>query len=78
MITGCVTATLLLWVLSGSYYAISGEHRTIGLGEEPLWFPHKATRFAGKPGMPERFLSFHNGHASLYEYYHGPERKVLY
>ena len=27
-------------------------------------------------GMPTRFLSFHNGHASLFEYYHGPERKV--
>ena len=26
--------------------------------------------------MPKRFLSFHNGHASLFEYYHGPERKV--
>ena len=26
--------------------------------------------------MPARFLSFHNGHASLFEYYHGPERKV--
>ena len=26
--------------------------------------------------MPERFLSFHNGHAALFEYYHGPERKV--
>jgi len=76
LITGCVTASLLVWVLSGSYYAVSGEHRTIGLGEEPLWFPHAATRFAGKPGMPDRFLAFHNGHASLYEYYHGPERKV--
>ena len=26
--------------------------------------------------MPSRFLSFHNGHAALFEYYHGPERKV--
>ncbi len=76
VITGGVIASLMVWILSGSYYAISGEHRTIGLGEEPLWFPHKAARFAGKPGMPGRFLAFHNGHASLYEYYHGPERKV--
>ncbi len=76
MITGGAIASLLVWILSGSYYALSGEHRTIGLGEEPLWFPHKATQFAGKPGMPERFLAYHNGHASLYEYYHGPQRKV--
>ena len=27
--------------------------------------------------MPPRFLSFHNGHASLFEFYHGPERKVF-
>ena len=26
--------------------------------------------------MPNRFLSFHNGHAALFEYYHGPQRKV--
>ena len=55
---------------------MTGEGRVIGLGEEPLFFPHEAARFAGQPGMPDRFLSFHNGHASLFEYYHGPERKV--
>jgi hypothetical protein len=48
----------------------------INLGEEPLFFPHAAARFAGEAGMPSRFLSFHNGHASLFEYYHGPDRKV--
>jgi tetratricopeptide (TPR) repeat protein len=75
-LSGCAIVALFLWVLSGSYYAVCGEHRTVGLGEEPLFFPHAATRFAGKPGMPDRFLSFHNGHASLYMYYHGPQRKV--
>ena len=55
---------------------MTGEGRVISLGEEPLFFPHAATRFAGESGMPSRFLSFHNGHASLFEYYHGPERKV--
>ena len=55
---------------------MTGEGRTIALGEEPFFFPHEAARFAGRPEMPERFLSFHNGHASLFEYYHGPERKV--
>jgi tetratricopeptide (TPR) repeat protein len=67
---------LLLAVGSGRFYRWAGEGRTIGLGEEPLWYPHQAVRFAGKPGMPDRFLSFHNGHASLFEYYHGPQRKV--
>src|SRR5262249_32641585 len=35
-----------------------------------------AVRFAGRPEMPERFLSFHNGHASLFDYYFAPDRKV--
>jgi hypothetical protein len=69
-------AVLLLVVGSGQFYRMTGEGRVIGLGEEPLWFPHEAAKFAGEPGMPDHFLSFHNGHASLFEYYHGPERKV--
>jgi tetratricopeptide (TPR) repeat protein len=72
---GAVIA-VLLWVGSGGFYALAEEGRTIGLGEEPLWYPRQAVRFAGAAEMPERFLSFHNGHASLYEYYWGPERKV--
>ena len=55
---------------------MTGEGRVVSLGEEPVFFAHEAARFAGEPGMPSRFLSFHNGHASLFEYYHGPERKV--
>jgi len=67
---------LFLAVLSGRYYAWLGEGRTLGLGEEPIWFPHEAVRFAGRPDMPERFLSFHDGYAALYDYYNGPKRKV--
>ena len=69
-------AVMLLWVGSGQFFRMTGEGRTIGFGEDALWFPHQAAKFAGKPGMPSRFLSFHNGHAALFEYYHGPERKV--
>ena len=47
----------------------------IGWGEEPLWFPHEAVKFAGTPGMPDRFLSYHNAHASLFEYYFSPEHE---
>jgi tetratricopeptide (TPR) repeat protein len=67
---------VLCWVGSGLFYKMTGEGRVVSLGEEPVFFAHDATRFAGEPGMPDRFLSFHNGHASLFEYYHGPERKV--
>jgi tetratricopeptide (TPR) repeat protein len=69
-------AIALLWVGSGLFFRMTGEGRTISLGEDALWFPHAAARFAGKAGMPSRFLSFHDGHAALFEYYHGPERKV--
>ncbi len=67
---------VILWVGSGWFYEMTGEKRTISLGEDTLFFPHAAARFAGLPEMPDKFLSFHNGHASLFEYYHGPERKV--
>jgi len=76
LIASGAVVLLLLWVGSGRFYKMTGEGRTIGLGEEPLWFPHAAVRFAGEPGMPERFLSFHNAHASLFEDYYGPQRKV--
>jgi tetratricopeptide (TPR) repeat protein len=58
---------------SGQFYALTGEGRTIAWGEEPLWFPHEAAKFAGEPEMPRRFLSYHNAHASVFEYYHSPE-----
>ena len=61
----------------GFLYKISGEERTIGLGEEPLWFPHAAVKACGAQGMPEHFIGFSNGNVSLYEYYFGPGRKVF-
>jgi tetratricopeptide (TPR) repeat protein len=69
--------TCLLLVATGRFYAWAGEGRTVALGEERLWFPHAAARSAGRPGMPERFLCFHNGLAGLFEYYNGPDRKVF-
>ena len=68
---------VFVWVASGLFYGSAREGRTIGLGEQPLWYPREAVRFSGRAGMPERFLSFHIGHASLYEYDFGPARKVF-
>ena len=61
---------------SGRFHVWSAEGRTIGLGEEPFWFPHAAVKFAGSRGMPDRLVGFHNGHPSLYEYYWGPGKQV--
>jgi tetratricopeptide (TPR) repeat protein len=73
---GAIFAALVA-VGSGGFYEAAGEGRTVGLGEEPLWFPHEAVRFAGQAGMPTRFLSFHDGYAGLYEHAHGPDHKVF-
>jgi tetratricopeptide (TPR) repeat protein len=77
LVAAVTIVALLAWVGSGLFYRMTGEGRTIGIGEEPLFFAHDAARFAGRPEMPPRFLSFHNGHASLFEFYNGPERKVF-
>lgn len=74
MTIGVVAAVFVL-VAGGWFYQWCGEKRTVGLGEEPLWFPHEAAKFAGAPGMPDRFMAFHIGHVSLLEYYNGPEKK---
>ncbi len=75
--TLAVVVIVLVLVASGTFYSWSGEGRTIGLGEEPLWFPHAAIECAGEKSMPPRFLSYHDGYAALYEYHNGPERKVF-
>jgi tetratricopeptide (TPR) repeat protein len=75
LITLVVVALVFLCVGSGTFYWLTGEGRTIAWGEEPLWFPHEAAKFAGAPGMPNRFLSYHNAHASIFEYYHSPKRE---
>jgi tetratricopeptide (TPR) repeat protein len=67
---------LIVFVATGAFYRVVGEGRTVGLGERPLWFPHAACVATGAPGMPERFVCIHNGHAALWEYHNGPARKV--
>ncbi len=77
ILAGSAILIVAAWVGSGLFYRMTGEGRTISLGEEPLFFAHDAARFAGRPEMPERFISFHNAHASLFEFYNGPARKVF-
>ena len=47
-----VAAVVSCPVGSGQFYRLTGEGRTIGWGEEPLWFPHEAAKFAGAPACP--------------------------
>ena len=46
---------LLVWVGSGQFFRMTGEGRTIGFGEDALWFPHQAAKFAGKAGNAQPF-----------------------
>ncbi|HWE36043.1 MAG TPA: tetratricopeptide repeat protein [Isosphaeraceae bacterium] len=77
LIALALIAATIAAISSGAWYAVAGEGRTVGLGEDPLWQPHAAARFAGKEGMPDRAVGFHLGMAALYEFYHGPDRKVF-
>ncbi len=75
-VAAVAVAGLFVATATGGLYAWEGEGRTVGLGEEPHWFPHEAVAFAGRPDMPPRSICFHNGHAALYEYAHAPGRKT--
>ena len=76
ILTSITLMSCLVLIMSGVWYTWMGEGRTVGLGEEPLWFPHDAVKFSGRPGMPARVVGFHNGHTPLYSFYHGPEKKI--
>ena len=68
---------LIVFVGSGRLYAWLGEGRTVGIHEEPHWFPREAVKAAGRPGYPDKSICFHNGHAAYYEYEYAPERKTF-
>jgi len=75
LVTLGTIAAVFVWVGSGEYYKAAREMRTIGIDEQPLWYPKDAVKFSATPGMPEKFLAFHIGHPSLYDYYFGPKKK---
>jgi tetratricopeptide (TPR) repeat protein len=71
-IAGCIAL-----VGSGRFYALGGEGRLLGLGEHPLWHAHDAARFAARPGMPDRLIAFHLGHAAVFEFHKRPEQRTF-
>ncbi len=70
------TSALIVFVGSGTLYHVAEEERTVALGEEPAWFPHRAVEFAGDQTGKDRFLGFHVGHNALFLHQFGPEKKV--
>jgi hypothetical protein len=64
-------------VVTGHFYALAGEGRQFGLGEHPLWHAHDAARFAARPGMPDRMLAFHLGHAAVFEFHKRDDQRTF-
>ena len=54
-----------------------GAHRRFGIGFHPEQFSFDAMEVCAAPGMPDRALVFHLGHAASYIHRCGPERKVF-
>src|SRR5205814_212849 len=75
-----ITIPLILWIgliVTSVWGRRFGENKVFGLGERPWWFAHEAVQFAGQPGFPDRAIISHIGIAAVYEFHHGPEKKVL-
>ncbi|GIX03022.1 MAG: hypothetical protein KatS3mg113_0028 [Planctomycetaceae bacterium] len=71
---------LILWMVSiptNLWHVMAGEQKEFGWGERRAWYPHAAARFAGMSGLPPRAFCSHFGVASMYTYYHGPDKKVF-
>ena len=77
ILTSAILVGLMLWVVTGAFYAYAGEGRIAGLGQHPLWYAHDAARFAAQPDMPRHFIAYHEGQAAVLEFHMRPDQKVF-
>jgi len=77
ILTSAVLVGLMLWVVTGGFYAYAGEARVAGLGQHPFWYAHDAARFAARPDMPRHFIAYHEGQAAVFEFHKRPDQKVF-
>lgn len=63
--------------VGGRWGEAMGAHRRFGIGFHPEQFSFEAMDVCAAPGMPDRALVFHLGHAASYIHRCGPERKVF-
>jgi len=77
ILTSAILVGLMLWVVTGGFYAYAGEGRVAGLGQHPLWYAHDAARFAARPEMPRHFIAYHEGQAAVFEFHMRPDQKVF-
>ncbi len=70
---------VIVWIgaiVSGRFFAATGEQRAFGWHESPLAYAHAAARFAGRPGLPTRALALDLRQAGVYLFHNGPQRKL--
>jgi tetratricopeptide (TPR) repeat protein len=63
-------------IVSGRFFAATGEQRAFGWHESPLAYAHAAARLAGRPGMPERALALDLRQAGVYLFHNAPQHKL--
>jgi tetratricopeptide (TPR) repeat protein len=72
-----VLGLLCALTATGRSLASSDDYRRLGLRERPFYFAHDASRFAARPGLPDRVLAFGLDQAAVYVFHNGPARKVF-
>jgi tetratricopeptide (TPR) repeat protein len=66
---------MVFMIVSGRFFASTGEQRQFGTQALPLAYAHEAARFAGRPGLPDHALVFSLTQAGVYLFHNGPDRK---
>ncbi len=77
ILTSALLVGLMLWVITGGFYAYAAEGRRAGLGEQPFWYAHDAAKFAARKGMPRHFVAYHEGQSAVLEFHMRPDQRVF-
>ena len=73
-----LAGALIFWlyaIVNDHYYGWLRHSRQFGFAEKPFWSAHDASRFAGRPDMPERAVAIGFEQAGVYLYHNAPKRK---
>jgi hypothetical protein len=71
---GVVLVALIVSVVTGEWYRVTGSPREFGLGEQANLYIHGPARFAARDGMPRRAFVVGFAQGAVYEFHNAPER----